>query len=117
MATRAGTTENTSYPQPTYLSSRHYALHVQTTAYACFDFRDPSLHEIEVWEVPARVELFAANRFAELVTQLSTRFGRPPRLPDWVFSGCDPGAEGWAEQLYADGGDDRGRRCGHRALV
>ncbi len=78
---------NTNYPQPTYLSSRHYALHVETTAYTCFDFRDPAFHEIEAWEVPVWVELFAADRFAGLVTQLSTRFGRPPRLPDWAFSG------------------------------
>ena len=79
---------NTSYPQPTFLSSRHYALHVESTAYTCFDFRDPAFHEIEAWEVPARVEMFAAEHFAGLVTQLSTRFGRPPRLPDWVFSGA-----------------------------
>ena len=43
---------NTNYPQPTYVSSRHYALHVETTAYSCFDLRDPAFHEIEVWEVP-----------------------------------------------------------------
>ncbi len=79
---------NTNYPQPTYLSSRHYALHIETTAYTCFDFRDPAFHEIEAWEVPARVEFFAAERFAGLVTQLSTRFGRPPRLPEWIFSGA-----------------------------
>ncbi len=79
---------NTSYPQPTYLSSRHYALHVETTAYTCFDFREPGFHEIEAWEVPARVEMFGAERFAGLVTKLSTRFGRPSRLPDWVFSGA-----------------------------
>lgn len=79
---------NTNYPQPTYLSSRRYALHVDTTAYACFDFRDPAYHEIEVWEIPARVELFAAPRFAGLVTQLSTRFGRQPRLPAWAYEGA-----------------------------
>ncbi len=79
---------NTNYPQPTYLSSRHYALHVDTTAYTCFDFRDPALHEIEAWEVPRRIELYAAERFTDLVGQLSTRFGRPPRLPGWVFSGA-----------------------------
>jgi len=79
---------NTNYPQPTYLSSRHYALHVETSAYSCFDFRDPEFHEIEVWEIPAQVELFAASRFSGLVEQLSTRFGRPPRLPDWAFSGA-----------------------------
>ena len=79
---------NTNYPQPTFLSSRHYALHVETTAYSCFDFRDPAFHEIEVWEVPTAIELFADARFAGLVTQLSTRFGRPPRLPDWALSGA-----------------------------
>ncbi|HET8612739.1 MAG TPA: alpha-glucosidase [Sphingomonas sp.] len=79
---------NTNYPQPTYISSRRYALHVETTAYSCFDFRDPGFHEIEAWEVPARIELFAADSFADLVGSLSTRFGRPPRLPDWAFSGA-----------------------------
>ena len=78
---------NTNYPQPTFLSSRHYALHVETTAYSCFDFRDPGFHEIEVWEVPRAIELYGAPRFAGLVTELSTRFGRPPRLPAWAYSG------------------------------
>ncbi len=79
---------NTNYPQPTFLSSRHYALHVETTAYSCFDFRDAGFHEIEVWEVPSAIELYAAPRFAGLVTELSTRFGRPPRLPAWACSGA-----------------------------
>ena len=79
---------NTNYPQPTYLSSRRYALHVDTTAYSCFDFRDADAPAIEVWEVPARIELFAATRFADLVTQLSTRFGRQPLLPEWAYSGA-----------------------------
>ncbi len=79
---------NTNYPQPTYLSSRRYALHVDTTAYSCFDFRDPDAPAIEVWEIPARIELFAATRFADLVTQLSTRFGRQPLLPEWAYSGA-----------------------------
>lgn len=79
---------NTNYPQPTYLSSRRYALHVDTTAYSCFDFRDADAPAIEVWEIPARIELFAATRFADLVTQLSTRFGRQPLLPEWAYSGA-----------------------------
>ena len=79
---------NTNYPQPTYLSSRRYALHVDTTAYSCFDFRDAAAPAVEVWEVPARIELFAATRFADLVTQLSTRFGRQPLLPEWAYSGA-----------------------------
>jgi len=79
---------NTNYPQPTWLSSRRYALHVETSAYACFDFRDPGFHEIEVWEIPARIELTAADSFAGIVATLSSRFGRPPRLPEWAYSGA-----------------------------
>ncbi|TPG18836.1 alpha-glucosidase [Sphingomonas koreensis] len=79
---------NTNYPQPTYLSSRHYALHVETTAYSCFDFRDPAFHEIEIWANPKRIELFDDATFIGLVGQLATRFGKPPRLPEWAFSGA-----------------------------
>lgn len=79
---------NTNYPQPTFLSSRRYALHVDTTAYSCFDFRDAAAPSIEVWEIPARIELFAADRFAGLVGQLSARFGRQPLLPAWAYSGA-----------------------------
>ena len=79
---------NTNYPQPTYISSRRYALHVETTAYAVFDFRHEAFHEIEVWEVPDRIEIFTADTFIDLVGAISTRFGRQPPLPDWVLDGA-----------------------------
>ncbi|WP_165223697.1 alpha-glucosidase [Affinirhizobium pseudoryzae] len=79
---------NTNYPQPTYISSRRYALHVETMAYSVFDFRREGFHEIEIWAVPERLELFAAPTFVELVGALSTRFGRQPELPEWVYGGA-----------------------------
>lgn len=79
---------NTNYPQPTYLSSRRYALHVETTAYSVFDFRHTDFHEIEVWEIPGEIRLFARPDFAGLVSALSERFGRQPPLPDWAGSGA-----------------------------
>jgi alpha-glucosidase len=79
---------NTNYPQPTFLSSRRYALHVESSAYAVFDFRDPAFHEIEVWEVPGEIALWQADTFAGLVTQLSDRFGRQPKLPAWAIEGA-----------------------------
>jgi alpha-glucosidase len=78
----------TYYPQPTYLSSARYALHVETSAYAVFDFRDSAYHEIEVWAVPEQIELFAAPSFVELVEALSRRFGRQSPLPEWVYNGA-----------------------------
>ncbi|OLP46939.1 alpha-glucosidase [Rhizobium oryziradicis] len=79
---------NTNYPQPTYLTSRRIAVHVETTAYSVFDFRNADFHEVEIWAVPERVELFAAPTFVDLVGQLSIRFGRQPMLPDWVYGGA-----------------------------
>lgn len=79
---------NTNYPQPTYLTSRRIAVHVETTAYSVFDFRNADFHEVEIWAVPERLELFAAPTFVDLVGQLSSRFGRQPMLPDWVYGGA-----------------------------
>lgn len=88
MGRAGGDYYHTNYPQPTWLSSRRYALHVETTTYSAFDFRDPAFHEIEVWEIPARIELWQRPTYAALVTALSDRFGRQPRLPDWAIGGA-----------------------------
>jgi sulfoquinovosidase len=79
---------NTNYPQPTFLSSRRYALHVETTAYSAFDFRRADFHELEVWAVPDRIELTARPTFISLVESMSERFGRQPPLPEWVYGGA-----------------------------
>lgn len=79
---------NTNYPQPTYLSSRRYALHVETTAYSAFDFRRDGFHEIEVWAVPERIEITARPNFLSLVEAMSERFGRQPPLPEWIYGGA-----------------------------
>ncbi|MBO0902861.1 alpha-glucosidase [Jiella sonneratiae] len=79
---------NTNYPQPTFLSSRRYAAHVETTAYAVLDFRHRGFHEIEVWAMPERIEFFARGSIAGLVTAMADRFGRQPKLPDWAMEGA-----------------------------
>lgn len=78
----------TYYPQPTYISSRHYALHVQTTAYSVFDFRHSGFHEIETWAIPDEIVLWVRDSFVEIVVALSDRFGRQPPLPQWVLQGA-----------------------------
>lgn len=78
----------TNYPQPTFLSSRRYAMHVETTAYSAFDFRDAGFHEVEAWAVPERVEIWARPSFAALVGAMADRFGRQPPLPEWLYRGA-----------------------------
>ncbi len=90
---------NTNYPQPTFVSSRRYAVHVETTAYAAFDFRPQHFHEIEVWAVPSRIELTTRANFIDLVSALSLRFGRQPPLPEWVYAGAIIGLKDGAKSF------------------
>ena len=78
----------TNYPQPTFLSSRNYSCHLDATCYSVLDFTDPAGHRIEVWAGEARLEFFTGESPADLVGQLSTRFGRQPPLPDWAIGGA-----------------------------
>jgi len=90
---------NTNYPQPTYISSRHYALHVETTAYSAFDFRKEDFHEVEIWAVPERIELTGRPTFIALVEAMADLFGRQPPLPEWVYGGAIIGLKDGAKSL------------------
>jgi len=78
----------TNYPQPTFLSSRHYACHLTSTAYAVLDFTDPATHRLEWWEGSGGIEFTFAENLPALVGHLSSRFGRQPKLPDWALAGA-----------------------------
>ena len=79
---------NTNYPQPTFLTSRWLAVHLDASCYSALDFTDSAAHQIEVWSGAARFELFAADGPCELIGALSVRFGRQPPLPDWAIGGA-----------------------------
>lgn len=91
---------NTNYPQPTFVSSEHYYLHVDSTAYADFDFRNPDFHELQIWEVPASIRIEAAGSFLELLEKESAFFGRQPELPEWVYNGLIMGVQGGNERSF-----------------
>ena len=88
---------HTNYPQPTFISSRRYCLHAETTAYADFDFRHDAFHELQFWAIPQRLEFMFDTSFIGLVSQISTRFGRQPPLPEWLQSGAMLGLKGGEE--------------------
>ncbi|MCG3056979.1 alpha-glucosidase, partial [Escherichia coli] len=77
---------NTNYPQPTFVSTKKYYCHVETTAYADFDFRNPHFHELQIWEIPKYVLFETADTYLELVEKMTAVFGRQPELPDWVYN-------------------------------
>ncbi|WP_375545960.1 alpha-glucosidase [Tsuneonella litorea] len=86
----------TNYPQPTFLTSRWLAVHLDASCYSVLDFTDPAAHRVEVWANTARFELFAAPGSKPLVSRLSDRFGRQPPLPDWAIEGAIVGLKSGA---------------------
>lgn len=92
---------NTNYPQPTFVSSKHYYLHVSSTAYADFDFRNADFHELQIWEVPQEIRIETAETFLELLEKESAFFGRQVELPDWVYNGLIVGVQGGSERSFS----------------
>lgn len=78
----------TNYPQPTFLTSRWLAVHLDASCYSVLDFTDPDAHQVEVWSSTARFQLFAADGPKLLVSRLAEHFGRQPALPDWAIGGA-----------------------------
>lgn len=91
---------NTNYPQPTYVSTKHYYLHMDSTAYADFDFRNETFHELQVWEVPNSIRIEVADSFEALMEKMTAFFGRQPKLPDWVYNGLIIGVQGGSERSF-----------------
>ncbi|MEL4201965.1 alpha-glucosidase [Plesiomonas shigelloides] len=94
MGKAGGDYYHTNYPQPTFVSSRKYSCHIDTTAYADFDFRQPTFHELQVWAIPAEVQLRTADSYLGIIEKLSAQFGRQPTLPEWVYKGAILGLKG-----------------------
>lgn len=89
----------TYYPEPTFVSTRKYWLHVESTAYAEFDFRAHDYHELMFWEVPGKLTLSFSDSYLELLTDLTEFTGRPPMLPDFLHDGIILGVQGGIETV------------------
>lgn len=89
---------NTNYPQPTFVSSYHYYLHVDSTAYADFDFRNDNFHELQFWEVPKSIRIEGSDTFLHLLEKETEYFGRQPELPEWIYNGLIIGLQGGTER-------------------
>ena len=91
---------NTNYPQATYVSSRHYYLHTDCTAYADFDIRHDAYQELQYWAVPNSIVIEEAATFTELMTKLTDLLGRQPELPDWIYEGAILGLQGGTKRSF-----------------
>ncbi len=87
----------TFYPQPTFASSAGLWYHLETTAYAEFDFTRPDVHELYAWAMPEKLVIGSSESMTGLVSDLSSFFGRQPMPPDWTHDGVILGIQGGTE--------------------
>lgn len=89
----------TYYPEPTYVSSRKYWLHVDSFAYAEFNFKHDDFHELFFWETPKQLILNFKDTYLDLVTDLTDYTKLPPKLPEYLLDGMVIGVQGGLEQV------------------
>lgn len=85
---------NTNYPQPTFMSSNYYYMHMESTAYGDFNFKNDEFSELELWAVPEFTRIECGNNYLELLEKLTEFIGRQPELPEWIYNGLIVGLQG-----------------------
>ena len=86
----------TYYAQPTFISSKKYFFHSETTGRSVFDFTDEQKNVI-ITDTIAPYYVGFASDFESLMTGLTDILGRQPELPDWVYDGYILGIQGGTE--------------------
>ena len=89
----------TNYPEPSFISTRKYWCHVDSTVYAEFNFKQPNYHELELWEVPKQLLFVKAATYLDLIEAFTQHTGRLPKLPEWIHDGVMLGVQGGTETV------------------
>jgi len=84
----------TFFPQTSFLSSEGYWCGLDTTAYTEFDFRNPERSELYSWALPGKIVIGKAGTMPDLVSDLSSCYGRQGSLPSWCHDGVVLGIQG-----------------------
>jgi sulfoquinovosidase len=106
----------TNYPEPTFVSSRCYALRLFNSEYSLLDFTQSDRHRIDIWADNAEIQISDSNDFSGLVQQQSS-VGQQPPLPEWAIGGAivglKDGANSFArlEKIIAAGAAVSGLWC------
>ena len=90
----------TYYAQPTFLSSKKYWFHSQTTARCEFDFTNPDYHRLKIDSID-NFTIGFGDTFEQAVSDLSALLGRQPELPDWIYDGAILGIQGGTDIMLS----------------
>jgi len=77
----------TPFPQPTFVSSKNFFCHIETTNYAIFDFTNDNVSSLYVWNIPEKIVIDKQDKATDVISSLTNYFGKQPKLPEWIYDG------------------------------
>ncbi|MCP4761842.1 MAG: alpha-glucosidase [archaeon] len=77
----------TYYPQPTFMSSDNYFVHIESYALGELDFRNKNYHQIRFNEIPGKIIIDVQESAIKTLTSMTEYLGRQRPLPDWTLDG------------------------------
>ena len=89
-----GDYHTTFFPQPTFISSDMYFVHLDNFEYSVLNFTNNNYHEIELWSSSFTLIIGEGNNYGELLYKLTELLGRQKALPSWAVRGVWLGAQG-----------------------
>ncbi len=90
---------HTYYPEHTFISTRKYWLHADTSCYADFNFKNDNYHSLYFWDLPKELVFGQAKTYPDILESLTDYTGRLPELPDWVHDGMILGVQGGTDEV------------------
>ncbi len=94
-----GNNFTTYYPEPTFVSTRKYWLHIDTFSYSEFNFTNADYHEFYLWEIPEEIIISYQDDYFRIIDDLTDYTGKTQELPEYVLDGMILGVQGGIDQV------------------
>ena len=96
-----GAYHTTYYPQPTFVSSKNYFIHIHSFDYSVLDFKSRHFHDVVSYSLPRKITLGFGDSLMDTASKVSLLLGRQEILPSWVHDGMILGVQGGTDIVKA----------------
>ena len=96
-----GAYHTTYYPQPTFVSSRNYFIHVHSFDYTVLDFTAHRHHDVFSYSLPQKITVGFGDSLMDTASKVSLLLGRQAVLPSWAHDGMILGVQGGTDTVRA----------------
>jgi sulfoquinovosidase len=86
--------------QPTYVTSQALLVHADTSSYCEFDFSKNDQTTLHFRSIPTSVSFYQGKNISDCLSNLSSKIGKHPRLPQWVSTGAIVASQGGWDKAF-----------------